>query len=64
MRVTFSDMEKDTISLCKVRHDAKLSCRKCKYKGACATFYGNVNQKYYELKEILRVWKNQQSMER
>ena len=63
MRVNFSDMEKDTINVCKVRHDTRLSCRKCKYKETCANFYETVNQKYYELKEILHVWKKQQFTE-
>ena len=63
MNASFSYMEKDIIDVCKVRHDARLSCRKCKYKETCANFYGNISQKYYELKEILRVWKNQQFTE-
>ena len=63
MRIHFSDLEKDTINVCKVRQDTRLSCRKCKYKETCANFYGNVSQKFFELKEILKVWKNQQSTE-
>lgn len=63
MKVNFSDLEEDTISVCKVRYDTQLSCRKCKYKETCAKFYETVNQKYYELKEILKVWKKQQFTE-
>lgn len=63
MQIKFSNDENEIISICKTRHDNGLKCRSCEYKEKCARFFEKVNQNYNMLKEIIIIWKNQQSTE-